>query len=228
MNRIALVEDHKRLAELVRRTLATAGIEADVFHSIQAALAGIKDIEYAAVVVDRGLPDGDGLQMIRDLRSRGCATPCLILTAKDALHDRIEGLDGGADDYLTKPFPMEELVARIRALLRRPAAVRELDPTFGDLVISSTRSTLACGDVTVLLPSAELQIMLSLARKGEQTVRRTALENAAWGLSESVTPNALDVALHRLRRKIANTGSKVQIVNVRGQGYALQIVSVAT
>ncbi|MDA8453662.1 response regulator transcription factor [Acidovorax sp. GBBC 3334] len=222
MNRIALIEDHQRLAELVRRTLAAAGIEADVFHTIQAALAGIRNIDYAAIVADRGLPDGDGLQMIRDLRAEGCATPCLILTAKDALHDRIAGLDGGADDYLTKPFPMEELVARIRALLRRPPIVRDIDPAFCDLVISSARSALVCAGVSVSLPPAELQIMLTLARKGEQTVRRAALENAAWGMSDSVTPNALDVALHRLRKKMATSGSKVRIVNVRGQGYALQ------
>lgn len=225
MNRIALIEDHQRLAELVRRTLAAAGIEADVFHSMQTALAGMKSMEYAAIVVDRGLPDGDGLQMIRDLRAQGCAIPCLILTARDALHDRIAGLDGGADDYLTKPFPMEELVARIRALLRRPAVVRDIDPAFGDLIISSSRSALIHAGVAVPLPPAELQIMLSLARKGAQTVRRAALENAAWGLSESVTPNALDVALHRLRRKMASAGSNVQIVNVRGQGYALQDAS---
>lgn len=222
MNRIALIEDHQRLAELVRRTLATAGIEADVFHSIHSAVTGIKNIEYAAIVVDRGLPDGDGLQMIRDLRAKGCGTPCLILTAKDALHDRVAGLDGGADDYLTKPFPMEELVARIRALLRRPSVVRDIDPAFGDLVVSSERSAFVCAGVSIPLPPAELQIMLTLARKGEQIVRRTALENAAWGLSDSVTPNALDVALHRLRKKLTAAGSTVQIINVRGLGYALQ------
>jgi len=227
MNRIALIEDHGRLAELVRQALANAGIETDVFHDIHTAWLALETIDYGVLVVDRGLPDGDGLQLVKRLRTAGRATPCLMLTARDALHDRVEGLDGGADDYLTKPFPMEELIARVRALLRRPAAVRTLDPTFGDIRVSAELSTMVCAGTTVALSAAELQIMLCLARKAGQTVRRAALEAAAWGLSDTVTPNALDVALHRLRRKLATAGSHYQITNLRGHGYALQEAALA-
>lgn len=222
MNRIALIEDHTRLAELVRQALAKAGIEADVFHAMAPAWAALSDIPYGVAVIDRGLPDGDGLALVQRLRAAGRATPCLLLTARDALHDRVQGLDCGADDYLSKPFPMAELIARVRALLRRPAAVQAFAPSFGDLRIDPEHGAMLCAGTAVALPAAELQIMLCLARKAGQTVRRSVLEAAAWGLSEAVTPNALDVALHRLRRKLAGAGSSLQIVNLRGQGYALR------
>ena len=228
MNRSALIEDHSRLADLVRQALGHAGIETDVFHAMEPAWLALRDITYGVVVIDRGLPDGDGLHLVKRLRAAGRPTPCLMLTARDALHDRIEGLDSGADDYLTKPFPMEELVARVRALLRRPAQVQEFAPAYGDVQISPEHGHMVCAGTAVPLPATELQIMLCLARKAGQTVKRSTLEAAAWGLTEAVTPNALDVALHRLRRKLAAAGSRMQIVNLRTQGYALREVSVAS
>ena len=228
MNRIALIEDHSRLADLVRQALGNAGIETDVFHAMEPAWLALRDITYGVVVIDRGLPDGDGLHLVKRLRAAGRPTPCLMLTARDALHDRIEGLDSGADDYLTKPFPMEELVARVRALLRRPAQVQEFAPAHGDVQISPEHGHMVCAGTAVPLPATELQIMLCLARKAGQTVKRSTLEAAAWGLTEAVTPNALDVALHRLRRKLTTAGSCMQIVNLRTQGYALREASVAS
>jgi len=227
MNRIAVVEDHERLAALVRKALAGAGIEADVFARIDAAWHALQDTPYAVLVVDRGLPDGDGLTLVRRLREAGRLTPCLMLTARDALHDRVDGLESGADDYLTKPFSMEELVARVRALLRRPAALQSLSPQFGDVQVQPEAGCMVCGDESITLAPAELQIVLGLVHAGGQTVRRTALEAAAWGLAEAVTPNALDVALHRLRKKLQAIGSTLQIVNVRGHGYALREATLA-
>jgi DNA-binding response OmpR family regulator len=222
MNRIAVVEDHERLAALVRKALAGAGIEADVFARIDTAWHALQDTPYAVLVVDRGLPDGDGLTLVRRLREAGQLTPCLMLTARDALHDRVEGLESGADDYLVKPFSMEELVARVRALLRRPAALQSLSPSFGDVQVQPEAGCMVCGDESITLAPAELQIFLGLVRAGGQTLRRSALETAAWGLAEAVTPNALDVALHRLRKKLQAIGSTLQIVNVRSHGYALR------
>lgn len=222
MNRIALVEDHDRLSALVRRALAAAGVEVDVFARIDAAWQALAQAAYGAIVVDRGLPDGDGLELVRRLRAAGNDTPCLMLTARDALHDRVDGLESGADDYLAKPFPMEELVARVRALLRRPAAMQSLSPGFGDLRLRPEDGLMCCAAGSVTLSGTELQILLSLVRAEGRTVRRAALEAAAWGLSEAVTPNALDVALHRVRRKLAAIGSTLQVVNARGHGYALR------
>ncbi|KQY81868.1 MULTISPECIES: response regulator transcription factor [Roseateles] len=222
MNRIALVEDHARLAELVRQALQAAGIPTDVFHSMETAWGAMRDIPYGALVIDRGLPDGDGLTLVKRLRAANLATPCLMLTARDALHDRVEGLDSGADDYLAKPFPMEELVARTRALMRRPAQLLADLPSWGDIQLHRGEGRLSCGPESVTLAPAELQIMLSLMQHAGRTLRRSALEAAAWGLSEAVTPNALDVALHRLRRKLLAVGSRLQIANVRNHGYALR------
>ena len=221
MNRIALVEDHERMALLISKACLAAGIEVEVFGNISSARAAVRQLTYSALVVDRGLPDGDGLDFVRQLRTNGNLTPCLVLTARDALHDRVEGLERGADDYLAKPFSMEELLARVRALLRRPAVLQSLNPEFVDLQILPERGSMKCGLDVISLAPAELQIMLLLVRAEGRTARRTALELAGWGLSDAVTPNALDVVVHRLRRKLAAIESRLQLINVRGHGYAL-------
>lgn len=221
MTRIALIEDHDRLSKLLRRALTDAGIESDVFGRIETAWAA-RGNDYAVFVIDRGLPDGDGLDLVRRLRAADIRSPCLMLTARDALHDRIEGLELGADDYLTKPFSMAELVARVRALMRRQTVLQSLTPTFHDVMVRPESGCMYCGAESVSLAPAELQIMLSLVKASGETVRRTSLEAAAWGLEESVTPNALDVAVHRLKKKLLAIDSVLQIVNARGYGYALR------
>lgn len=227
MNRILLVEDHERLAQLVSNGLSAAGIAVDAVRRIDAAWSALQQMSYGALVLDRGLPDGDGLELLKRLRDAELSIPCLVLTARDALSDRVEGLDAGADDYLPKPFAMDELVARVRALLRRPAESLPIEPGHGDLQLRPAQGMLHCGEECVSLAASEMQIMLLLVRKGGDTVRRAALEAAAWGLSEAVTPNALAVALHRIRRKLGAIGSRQKIVNVRGLGYALREIDVA-
>lgn len=222
MSRILLIEDHERLAQLIRKALVAAGIGVDISDRISSAWTAVQQMSYQAVVLDRGLPDGDGLVLLQRLRNAGIRVPCLVLTARDALHDRVEGLEAGADDYLPKPFAMDEMVARVRALLRRPVEFRPLNPNHGDLTLHSAASVLNCGNEKVTLAPAEVHIMQLLLNKHEEVVRRNALEAAAWGLSEAVTPNALDVALHRIRRKLLVIGSQQRIVNVRGLGYALR------
>ena len=222
MSRILLVEDHERLAHLICKGLAGAGIAVDVVSRVDAAWAAIQQLPYQAMILDRGLPDGDGLTLLQKLRKVGLGLPCLVLTARDALHDRVEGLDAGADDYLPKPFAMDEMVARVRALLRRPVVLSILNPSYGDLTLRPDTGVLWRGAKSVALSPAEMQIMLLFLHNQEDVVRRTALEAAAWGLSEAVTPNALDVALHRIRRKLIAIGSRYKIINVRGHGYALR------
>lgn len=222
MSRILLVEDHERLARLVCGGLQAAGVAVDVVDCIDAAWAAIRRVPYPLLVVDRGLPDGDGLVLIQRMRRAGMGVPCLVLTARDALRDRVEGLDAGADDYLPKPFDMDEMVARVRALLRRPVELRSLDPSQGDLTLRPTVGIMCCGEATIALASTEMQIMLLLLHRHEDVVRRSTLELAAWGLGEAVTPGALDVALHRIRRKLRVIGSRQRIINVRGLGYVLR------
>jgi len=222
MNRIVLVEDHVRLSRLIGQALTEAGIEVDRFQRIESAFPEIAQKPYAAAVIDRGLPDGDGIDLVRRLRKAGSTIPCLLLTARDSIHDRVDGLEAGADDYLPKPFAMLEMVARVRALMRRTQGMQSLNPEFAGLQVVPEAGCMKWGDESITLSSSELQIMIALMRAGGQTLRRSSLENAAWGIGEAVTPNALDVALHRLRRKLQGIGCDLQIVNVRTHGFALQ------
>jgi len=222
MNRIALVEDHARLAALIAQALTGAGIEVDIYSRIDSAYPPLAQKHYATAVIDRGLPDGDGIELVRRLRSAGHTIPCLLLTARDSIHDRVDGLEAGADDYLSKPFAMQEMVARVRALMRRTQSLQSLDPEFAGLRVRPEAGCMEWEQESITLSTSELQIMIALVRAGGQTLKRTSLEDAAWGIGEAVTPNALDVALHRLRRKLQGIGSELQIVNIRAHGFALQ------
>ncbi len=221
MNRILLVEDHATMRELVARELHHAGIAVDAVERLSEAEACLAQVRYAALVLDRGLPDGDSLPWLQRLRARQVLIPCLLLTARDALHDRVDGLEAGADDYLAKPFSREELIARMRALLRRQNTWVINNPAWGGLVVDPVGARMRYDRSSVNLSPSELQLIIALIHAQGQVVRRSALEAAAWGLTEPVTANALDVALHRLRRKLEVLGSALRLVNTKGVGYAL-------
>jgi DNA-binding response OmpR family regulator len=221
MQRIILIEDNERMAALVASGLRNAGISADIAATASEGAAALRLSTYSAIVLDRGLPDGDGLAWLGSQRRTGNTLPCLILTARDALHDRVDGLESGADDYLAKPFSMVELVARVRALLRRPAGLVSLVASWQGLQVDPAQSCAQYGAQIARLSEAETQVLLSLVRANGAFLRRSQLEAAAWGLSVATTTNALDVVVYRLRTKLARLGAPLELVVRRGVGYAL-------
>jgi DNA-binding response OmpR family regulator len=220
-SKILVVDDEMHIRELARLYLTREGYEVEGVGDGDQAMARFAQLKPDLVILDIMLPGIDGLTICKEIR-KVSQVPIIMLTARDEVTDKVVGLEVGADDYLTKPFSTEELVARVRALLRRPAILQASNPEFAGLQILPAAASMKNGDESVTLAPAELQIMLTLVRAEGRTVRRPALELAGWGLADAVTPNALDVALHRLRKKLAAIDSAVQLVNVRGQGYALQ------
>lgn len=217
--RILLVEDDSQLARSLVSLLQGAGHAVDHVETGQDALLFAPQEPYAAVILDVGLPDMDGFEVLQALRRRGERMSVLMLTARDALDDRVRGLDLGADDYMRKPFAAEELEARVRALGRR----RGGDPT-PELVIGSLRINRSSGDVSVAgraldLRRREAAVLDALATRAGQLVAREVLQGEVFGLNEPVGQNALEVHITRLRAKLAPDGP--QIRTVRGVGYLL-------
>ena len=220
--RLLLVEDNKRLADLIRQGVTRSGHTLDIVHTKSAAIHAATQFNYELLILDLGLPDGDGMELLRHLRKKGMRQPCLILTARDALRDRVKGLDSGADDYLTKPFAMEELVARINALLRRPSELVDETAQRGNLRVDIRARTADVAGQTVKLSGKEFAALECLIRTADGRCSRQRLEDSVYGMDAAVTPNALEVLMHRLRKQLRNAGASVRINAVRDFGYALE------
>lgn len=219
--RLLLVEDNIRLSELVGQALAADGFAVDSASTLEAATDFLAAAGYDLIVLDLGLPDGDGLTLIRTLRNRTVPTPILVMTARDGLDDRIAGLDLGADDYLVKPFATAELAARCRALLRRPGKVLGSVLAFADISFDVARREVLVSGKRLDLPPRELSLLEMLMRRAGQVVPRAQLENGLYSMGQEVTPNALEAAISRLRRRLAAAESAVILHTAHGIGYAL-------
>ncbi len=184
-----------------------------------------RNLPYDVILLDRQVPDGDGLAIIPKLRAAGIATPVIVLTARGDLDDRIDGLDTGADDYLVKPFAVEELLARLRAVLRRPGDVRSEMVSFGRLSYDFGCHDVLIGGERLELPRRELLVFEALARRIGRTVPRHALEEAVYGFADDIQSNTLDAHVSRLRRKLASVGAGLEIHPVRGIGYLMRLTS---
>lgn len=215
------IEDNPRLAELVGVALQRAGYRVDGVSRAAEAFAAARAIQYDLWVLDLGLPDEDGISLLRKLRKRGHHEPCLILTARDALHDRVRGLQAGADDYLTKPFNVEEFVARVGALLRRPRELRVEVMEIGNLKYSVGDHQFSIGEQVLSLVGSERQALECLVRAKGHRVSRRRLDEYVYGLNQAVTPNALEVLIHRLRKRLKATDASITIKAERGFGYSL-------
>lgn len=219
--RVLLVEDEIRMSKLVSRALARAGFVVDAFGTCAHGSEALSLIPYDAAILDLGLPDGDGATLITAARSNGRGIPILVLTAKDAVEDRVSGLDAGADDYLIKPFAMSELIARTKALLRRPGNALGTLLCVGNVAFDSIERNVRVGDAAIVLSRREIAILEHLMRRLGRVVAKTLLEDKLYGIDDDLDSNTIPVHVHHLRRRLAEAGASVQIHTVRGLGYLL-------
>lgn len=219
--RLLLVEDNPRLAQTTKEGLEKESFAVDSFGTAAEAEAALGTVSYDAIVLDLGLPDGDGLTILRDLRAREDPTPVLILTARDGVDDRVKGLDAGADDYLLKPFAMEELVARTRALLRRPGGVLGQTLTAGNVSFDTSAREVRVGKSTIAISRREMGVLEQLMRRNGRVVPKDVLEDKMYGFGEEVTSNSVEVHISRLRKRLASVDATINIHTLRGVGYLL-------
>lgn len=220
--RILLVEDQPEMVAALRAALTRHDMLVDHAQNLSEAEAIVADGNYDAVVLDRQLPDGDGLSLIPKLRASGNIVPVLVLTARGDLADRVAGLDNGADDYLAKPFAFEELLARLRALLRRPAGVQSDIVQIGRISFDFIHREASIEGKPLEMPRRELLVLEALVRRMGRMVQRSSLMEAVFGLDDEVQPNALDTHISRLRRKLGDANAGVTINGIRGVGYLLR------
>jgi DNA-binding response OmpR family regulator len=219
--RLLIIEDEGRLSGILKSRLGDAGFTVDVAGSAGDAKAAPELINYDAAVLDLGLPDGDGLAVLAATRRNGKALPILILTARDAVEDRVAGLNAGADDYLTKPFAMSELIARIKALLRRPGGVLGITLEAGNLSLDTIGRELAVAGRPVRLSRQELAILEQMMRRFGRIVPKAVFEEKLYGIDEEPGSNTIPVHVHHLRRQLEAARASLVIHTIRGVGYIL-------
>jgi DNA-binding response OmpR family regulator len=220
--RILVVEDDPKMAGLIRRVLVAEHHAVDIAPDGRTALALGRDNTYDVAVLDRMLPDMDGLAIIRALRSFGVRTPALMLTALGSVEARVAGLDAGADDYLTKPFAFAELLARIRVLGRRTEAMTD-SLSVGDLELDTAHHQARVGDNAVDLSAREFALLGFFLRHGGEVLTRQQLLSGVWSAELDVYSNVVDLYVHYLRRKLAELGRDHWLHTIRGVGYCLRI-----
>ena len=213
--RVLIVEDDTAIAAGLAATLKASGYAVDVTATLAMASAALRVEPFDLVLLDLSLPDGDGLDWLRQVRRSGSVMPVLIMTARDALPDRVAGLDEGADDYVVKPFEPEELLARMRVALRRSEGRASPLLRHGDLVVDPAAHTVLRNGESVSLRAKEFALLLALLRGSGQVLSRQRLEQALYGFDEVLDSNALEVHMHHLRRKLGDGLVKT----VRGVGY---------
>lgn len=219
--RLLIVEDEVGLAEalaaILRKEKYAVDVSYDGLSGLENALSGV----YDCILLDIMLPKMNGVEVLKNIRNEKIETPVLLLTAKSEVNDKIQGLDAGADDYLTKPFVKGELLARIRALTRRKGTVIESNPHFGDVTLNLRKCELSCGTASVLLGRKEFQMMEMLISAGGQIVTKELFVQKIWGYDDDTEYNNVEVYISFLRKKLQLLNSTVQIRTRRGVGYCL-------
>ena len=218
--RLAVVEDNQELAQLLAQGLKAEGYATDLLTTAAETRAALTTTRYAGLILDLGLPDGDGLSILREIRLRKDPLPVLVLTARGGVADRVTGLRDGADDYLVKPFALAELLARMRAVLRRSGRVVSGCIEFRDVVIDELQRSVTRGGQPVSLTSVEFELLVTLARAPGRVFSKPELLSFVWGFDE-YDPNLVEVHVSSLRRKIGGDGATL-IQTERGRGYVLR------
>jgi two-component system OmpR family response regulator len=220
--RLLLVEDSERLLGLLAESLRGAGFRLDLASSVADLMSTAATVDYDLILLDLGLPDGDGLEAIRSLRAKGSKAPILILTARGDVSDRVVGLDAGADDYLIKPFNHAELLARVRALLRRPLDLKGPILRKGGIELDEASGEVRCRGVRLDLRPSERRLLAVLLRSAATVVPKSTIEEALSEFGREVSSNAVEALISRLRRALGAAHSGLSVETVRGVGYELR------
>ena len=220
--RVLVVEDAPKMADLIRRVLVSEHHVVDVAADGAAAIVFAGLHPYDVIVLDRMLPDLDGIEVLRILRGRGMSTPVLMLTAMGSVEHRVSGLDEGADDYLAKPFAFGELLARLRALARRPVPAVESVQVVGDVRLDEQRHVVRVGEAVVDLSAREFALLAYFMRHAGQVLTRQQILDAVWGAEPDVYSNVVDLYVHYLRRKLGGLRRGELLQTIRGVGYVMR------
>ena len=220
---ILLVEDEKALSNAIRKILEQRGCFVDAVYDGQSAVDYGTGADYNLIILDVMLPRLDGFEVLRILRGEGVHTPILMLTARSTVPDKVAGLNGGADDYMTKPFDTEELLARVGALTRRTGEVVVNEARYEDLVLDIGAATLRCGAESVQLSRKEFEVMRTFLRNPTMTITKDMLINSVWGMESEATDNNVEVYISFLRKKLKYLKSRVTIKNLQKIGYRLEV-----
>jgi DNA-binding response OmpR family regulator len=220
--RILIIEDDLDLANGVANALNQTGYATDVVHTGQNAITICTQKHYQLVILDLGLPDRDGIDVLRTLRKQGLLAPVLILTARYDLHDKISGLDAGADDYLGKPFELGELEARIRALMRRSYS-SEVTLSFGGIELNPKSQVATVNGNALNLTAREFAVLELLLKRPKGIVSKSQLFDSLYSLAEDVSPSVIESFISRLRSKLGEASANVNIRSLRGLGYRLEM-----
>jgi DNA-binding response OmpR family regulator len=217
--RLLVVEDNQRLCQAVAASLRAQGFAVDTAASASEGLRVWKAADYDAAVLDLLLPDDTGLNALKEMRDRGSTTPVLILTALGTIEDRVRGLDCGADDYLVKPFAMQELIARLRALLRRPGAALGRTLTLGSVRLDTSARIATVAEARLDLTRSELVVLEALLRNQGRVLSKERLAECLYDFEQDRSANSVEIQVHRLRKKLAAAGADVSLRTLRGLGY---------
>ncbi len=219
--RVLLVEDNEKLSGLIEASMNKAGFSVESAYGGEEALGALAASGFGLIILDLGLPDIDGMEVLRQLRAAKNPVPVLILTARDNIDEKITGLNAGADDYLTKPFEMRELVARAHALFRRPAHDHQLKLEVGNIVFDPVHRQAEISGKGIRLSKRETSLLEILMRSSGKTVTKDTLEIQLYGFEEDGSANSIEVLVHRLRKKLLAESAEIEIHTLRGIGYMM-------